>query len=139
MRALLISLLIGSCGLYAQAAPDTLANGRCIERLELPAYPKLADMARLQGTLTATVALTRGGSIEKLTVGIGGASEVSKNKFFQPAVEEAIRGSVFRRDCDGKSVILIFNFVLGEKLDPRMSFGYPNRFWISAPAKLVNP
>jgi hypothetical protein len=41
-------------------------------------------------------------------------------------------------------VKLVFNFVFGEAVDPKnlpqtISFGYPNRFWISAPGMTIHP
>lgn len=54
-----------------------------------------------------------------------------------PAVEQALRSSNFGKACAGKSVTLVFNFVIDEKLDPgaavRISFSYPNQFSIMVP------
>ena len=64
--------------------------------------------------------------------------------FARPVEREAIQASAFRKTCGGKSVTLVFAFVLGEELDPNhlpqtISFGYPNEFWISVPAKTIQP
>jgi outer membrane biosynthesis protein TonB len=109
----------------------------------MPVYPKLADMARISGSLTATVVLGPDGSIEKTLIDIGTASTTAR-QLFPPEVEKALRASAFRKACGGKSVTLVFSFVLGEELDPqglpqRVSFGYPNRFSISVPPKIVQP
>ena len=52
------------------------------------------------------------------------------------AIQAALRGSHFRRDCAGKTVLLEFEFRL--KGDPaqvpieEFSFGYPNHFRITS-------
>jgi hypothetical protein len=49
------------------------------------------------------------------------------------AGKTAIAASTFRKSCSGKSVTVVFNFVIDEaqKGNSRFSFGYPNQFWIS--------
>jgi hypothetical protein len=71
-------------------------------------------------------------------------TKAAGHKLLAPAVEKAIRASTFLKTCGGKSVRLVFNFVLGKNLDPdklpqHVSFGYPNQFWISVPPRLVQP
>jgi hypothetical protein len=70
--------------------------------------------------------------------------KVAGHSVLAPAVEKALRASTFRKICSGKSVTLVFNFVLGDQFDPdrlsqRVSFGYPNQFWISVPPRVVEP
>jgi hypothetical protein len=137
MRFLQVLFLIGLCQATAQSTADNETNARCIERLRMPAYPKLADAARISGTLTTE------GSIEKSVLDMGTASATAK-RLFQPAVVQALQASAFRNNCGGKKVILVFSFVLGEDFDPNglpqsVSFGFPNRFWITVPAKIVQP
>jgi hypothetical protein len=72
-----------------------------------------------------------------------GASATAKGLFTQ-SVEQALRSSAFRKNCGGKPVRLVFNFVFGEALDPKnlpqtISFGYPNQFWISVPGMTIQP
>jgi outer membrane biosynthesis protein TonB len=127
----------------AQPAVDSRSNAYCIERLQTPAYPKLADAARISGSLTATVKLGPDGSMQDAVLDMGTGSATAR-RLFPPAVEQALRASAFRKDCSGRSVTLVFIFVLGENPDPNrlqqtVSFGYPNRFWISVPPKIVQP
>jgi hypothetical protein len=128
---------------FAQSDSDTASNTDCIERLRMPAYPQLANLARIAGGLNATVRLNPDGSIQD-TVLDSGTSSASAKSLFTPAVEKALRASAFRKGCGGKSVRLIFNFILGEELDQNhlpqtVSFGYPNRFWISVPPPIMQP
>ena len=131
MRAALFCFaLVGIA--YAQ---DLDSNISCVERLQVPVYPPLADAARIAGRVTATVLLASDGSLQ---------TKASGHPLLAPAVEKAIRASVFLKACGGKSVTLVFNFVLGENFDPdklpqRVSFGYPNQFWISVPPRVVQP
>lgn len=143
MRLLTAFFVIGLCAANAQSTSDAGVNTDCLERLRLPAYPKLADAARISGTVTATIALGAGGSIEKTVLDMDAASKKTARELFPPAVEKALRASTFRNACSGKSVTLVFSFVLGEDLDPdklpqTISFGYPNRFWITIPAKIAH-
>jgi hypothetical protein len=144
MRLLTVLLVIGVTAANAQSTTNVGANTDCIHRLRLPAYPKLADAARISGTVTATVVLSASGSIEKTVLDMDAASKKTARELFPAAVEKALRASAFRSVCGGKSVTLVFSFVLGEDFDPdklpqSISFGYPNRFWITVPAKVVQP
>lgn len=86
---------------------------------------------RISGRVTATVFVASDGSLQ---------TKASGHPLLAPAVEKAIRASVFLKACGGKSVTLVFNFVLSENLDTqRVSFGYPNQFWISVGPRLVQP
>lgn len=146
MRALLIlalSLTVGAWTASAQSDLNSEPNASCVERLRMPAYPKLANAARISATATAIVTLAFDGSIQNAAVDFGTAPATAK-RLFTPAVEQAIQASAFRKTCGGKSVRLVFNFVLGEELDPNnlpqtVSFGYPNQFWISVPPKTIQP
>jgi hypothetical protein len=115
-------------------AQDTESNMACVERLQMPVYPKLAEAASIRGSITATVVISPTGSIQ---------STLSGHKLLSPAVEKALRASIFRKSCGGKSVTLLFNFVVGDGFDPeklpqRISFGYPNEFWISVPPRVIS-
>ena len=143
MRLLAALALIGFSAAQAQPAAGSESNIHCVERLRMPAYPKLADAARVAGLVTAKVTLRSDGSIQSTVLDMGVASVTAK-KLFAPAVDEALRASAFGGACGGKSVTLIFHFVLGEELDSNslqqaVSFGYPNRFWISVPPKIIQP
>ncbi len=119
----------------AQSNQAEDSNMSCVERLQMPVYPRLAEQARISGSVTATVVVAPDGSLQTKAAG---------HPILAPAVEKAIRASAFRTYCAGKSVRLVFDFVLGEELDPdklpqRVSFSYPNQFWISVPPRIVQP
>jgi hypothetical protein len=111
-------------------AQDTGTNMQCVERLEMPVYPPLADAARISGTVTAVVAIASDGSIRAKTEG---------HVHLTRAVETAIRASKFDKACVGKSVTLVFNFELSLDLHPRQAFAYPNQFYIRSAARPVEP
>ncbi|MGB6943435.1 MAG: hypothetical protein WA634_02045 [Silvibacterium sp.] len=121
----------------AQPNQDADSNMSCVERLQMPLYPPLAVQARISGSVTATVAVGSSSSVQ--TTLSRGAHDLLNS-----AVEGALHSSTFRKTCIGKSVTLVFNFVIDEKLRPgrfpqRASFGYPNQFWITVPPRLVEP
>jgi outer membrane biosynthesis protein TonB len=139
-----LALLIFSWAAFAQSGAEKESNMYCVERLQMPVYPPIADAARISGTLKATVTLDSDGSLRQPIVTDMGTASASAKRFFPPAVDEALRRSSFHKDCGGKSVTLVFTFVLGEDLDPNhlrqtVSYGYPNRFWITVPAKIMQP
>jgi len=140
---LLLTSALGSWTASAQSDPGTESNVSCVERLQMPYYPPLADQARISGTVTATVSLGTDGSIQNTTMDMGAASTTAK-RLFPPEVHKALRASGFHKGCGGKSVTLVFHFVLGEQSDPHglpqaVSFGYPNQFWISVPPMIAQP
>jgi hypothetical protein len=132
---LLLALALCSWPALAQSNQEADSNMSCVERLQMPVYPKLAEQAAIRGSVTAMVIVASDGSPQTKAVG---------HKLLVPAVEKAINTSAFLKTCGGKSVKLIFNFVVGENFDPdklpqRVSFGYPNQFWISVPPRVVQP
>jgi hypothetical protein len=139
-------ILMSSAGLgilSGQSVSDTMSNAFCIERLQMPYYPPLADHARISGIVTAIVSLAADGSVQDTTMDMGAASATAKH-LFPPAVRDALRASTFHKGCDGKPVTLIFHFGPGEEADPRgrsptISFGYPNQFWISFSPMIAQP
>jgi hypothetical protein len=141
LAVLALMSTVSSWTASAQSNLDTESNTLCIERLRMPVYPRLADASRISGSLTSTVILGSTGSVQSIVLDTGGTSTTAK-RLFSPAVEKALQLSAFSKTCSGKSVRLVFHFVLGEELDPNhlpqaISFGYPNQFWISVPAKVV--
>lgn len=95
--ALFCFALVGTA--YAQ---DSESNMSCVERLEMPVYPPLANSARISGSVTATVVVASDGSLQTQAAG---------HKLLAPAVEKALRASVFRSNCGGKTVRLIFPII----------------------------
>lgn len=137
-------LMVLSCAAFAQSGSGTESNMNCVERMEMPVYPKLAEAARISGTLKATVTLDSDGAIRQPIVTDFGSAPATAKRLFPPVVQEALRRSRFRKDCGGKSVTFVFTFALSEELNPNhllqtVSWGYPNRFWISVPPRTIQP
>ena len=129
MRLLMLMACMGVA--FAQSNQDTETNMSCVERLKMPLYPPLAAAARIPGTMTVAVVVASNGSIQ---------TNIAGHPLLAEAVEKALRASTFRKTCGGKSVRLIFNFVIDEDSNPgpqRVSFGYPNQFWISVTPQLM--
>jgi hypothetical protein len=121
-------------------ADDT--NASCIEKLQIPNYVPLARYGRLSGTFTVSVVLGPDATVQSISSEMVATFPQSKGIFI-PAIEKALRSSVFARRCGGKTVKLVFQFVLGDG-EPsdhgqEVSFAYPNRFWISVPPTPLNP
>ena len=114
MRLLTVLLVIGAHAVNGQPRTEIAANMDCVDRLSLPAYPELDDMARIAGTVRATVVLSASGSIEKTVLDMDAAAKKTARELFPAAVEKALRASAFRSGCGGKSTTLVFSFVLGE-------------------------
>jgi hypothetical protein len=102
----------------------------------MPIYPQVAQQAAIAGRVTATVVIAPIGSIQTTF-----SSET--HRLLSPAVDYALQKSSLRKNCSGKSVTLVFNFVLsGYYPDGRLqgiSFGYPNQFLISALRPVAQP
>ena len=120
---------------------QTETNIACMERLEIPTYPALAEQARITGTVIATVALGPGATVTS----ISSASDHGKaHPILVGSVEKSLRASKFATACAGKQVGLIFNFVIegtpvGSHPPQTVSFAYPNQFRIVTPPLLLNP
>ena len=129
MRLLILSIaLLGAA--YAQDS-DSMS---CVERLEIPQYPPLAYSAAIQGSLTATATVDATGVV---------ATKITGHPLLADAVKTAIAASAFLKSCAGKSVTVVFNFVIDQtyksSVPMRVSFGYPNQFSISVPPPVAMP
>jgi hypothetical protein len=142
MRGLL-ALAIMSAAVPSTAPAQTDPNMSCVERLRMPLYPRLAEAARISGSVMAVVTLTSEGSIQKTDFEFGDATATAR-RLFSPAIEQALRLSAFKKNCGSKLVQLVFHFELGQNPDPNnlpqsVAFGYPNQFWISVPPRVLQP
>lgn len=120
--------------------PDS--NVACVERLQIPAYPALANAARIEGTITAAVRLSPQSSIERITSEVSAPSTRNAQPMLTSAVERTIRDAKFRADCAGKAVTLVFEFKLvTDGVDEKHFFEPPNKFLIlSKPIRIeTNP
>ena len=121
-------LMLGCVAGLAQTEQAAEANMACIEGLQMPSYPPLARVANVSGSVTASVVLATDGSVQ---------SKIAGHQLFKETVEKAIQSSTFSKTCASKTVTVIFDFTIDKDLAPtdaqRISFGYPNRFWIVTP------
>ena len=117
---------------YSLLAFDS--NLSCVERLEVPGYPRLAAQADLGLVISATVVLAPDATIQETKLTVAGPFE-KRRSLFAPAVQSALARSTFQRACAGKSISLVFHFVLDDhpkypEYVDRISFVYPNQFKI---------
>jgi len=134
MRFLLTFTLCAWAAL-AQSKQDRGSNMSCVELLEMPLYPPLARAARISGSVNVTISIAAGGA-RKTTM------SPSAHLLLTAAIGKALQASAFRTSCAGKSVTLVFNFVFGNDLDQdrlpqRVSFAYPNQFYVSTPPQII--
>jgi hypothetical protein len=113
-------------------------NLHCIEDMLLPGYGSIARKAKMTGTVSATVAIGEAGAITDLKV-------VGPDPYLSMEVEIFLKyNTQFAASCNGKSVLLLFTFVLSGKpvTDPtvRVRFKGPNQFVIESQpeAPIVN-
>src|SRR5262245_10855419 len=101
-----VSLLLVPGVINGQIKPTAREQGdfnvSCVERLEIPGYPALAAQARIQGTITVSVALTTDGKVEKVETEAASMYMQARSLFGTP-IWKAIREAKFRRDCSGKT------------------------------------
>src|SRR5262245_25535490 len=132
-------LASGACGSRGSADDS---NASCVERLEIPLYPLIAQSARVTALLTASVLIGRDGTAEKVVIE-SAAGKPGFGQLFFPSIEKAMKASKFASGCSGKTARLMFDFKLSTRAGAsqtaqEVSFTYPNRFEISlAPPQLV--
>ena len=82
----------------------------------------------MEGTIIASVVVSPKPSVQ-LQVATQFTSKTQKAPgILMQAVERAIEDAAFHSHCAGKTVVLVFDFKIGERQSA--SFGYPNKFWI---------
>lgn len=136
-------LVSGGYGQTPKTPLPANSNLMCIEKLEMPSYPLLAQQARISGTVTVDVVLSTTGSVQDVNVRDEPNPPRAGDGVLRTPVFEAIRGAVFDRSCGGKTVNLVFVFELsGTSIgSPKqtVAFGSPNRFWIKIEAPHFQP
>jgi len=126
---------------------ESPSNIGCLERLEMPEYPPLLRMVRIQGIQTTKVLLSEQATIETAESSIQATTTVVEKAFkemekaFKESAEKALKNSQFSKTCGGKTITLVFQYELRD--DPNRSslfaFEPPNHFWIRYGPVYVNP
>ena len=135
-RAALWLLLLNG---FAWAQEVDASNAYCIEYLPLPSnYPPLARNAFVQGEVQVIATVGAGGGLGVVNIQTAGL----RFNLVRALIEDALLKARFRKDCQSKSVTLVFHFQLEEPRsdDGRISvvFGYPNRFTLRARQPLMH-
>jgi len=136
----LLLMIVPSSG-PGQALPgESPSNIECVERLEIPDYPRLPRQARIQATQTVRVLLSEQGTAERIESSSQG-NAVNVDRFFKDGTEKALRNSHYAKSCGGKTITLVFHYELRD--DPNRSslfaFEPPNQFWSRYGPVYVNP
>ena len=82
----------------------------CVERLDVPMFPSLADAARLITTLSAAVKVGPDGRAAEVALQVL-AGNAGNGEIFKAPVDKALRGSKFSVACAGRTVTLVFDFI----------------------------
>jgi hypothetical protein len=141
VASLCLVVLAGMC--FAQeSGSNRNSNIACVDRLRLPTYPLLAQQARISGTVHAAVGLSATASPERIEIGPAPNAPPVRGLLKAP-VEKAIREAIFKKDCSGKTVELVFVFEIRgdaeETPKQTVSYGFPNIFRIESEAPHFQP
>jgi hypothetical protein len=130
---------VGVC--YPQSMESAESNVSCIVKLEIPRYPALAQQARIAAKWSVSVILDSSASVRSVSPTT--APETKAPRVFVEEINRSMRASVFAPNCAGKTIALMFDFVLkdGGSQYPTQSFafGYPNHFYIGVLPMFLNP
>ena len=98
-------------GIATAQQPDSRGsrNLSCVDRIKVPAYPVLAQQARISGTVTATVVLSSTAHPERVDINVTTNVTHAKGVLMSP-VEAAIGEARFNSACGGRTVELVFVF-----------------------------
>lgn len=135
-----IIVFLLTAGVAVAQNSDNSANLACIERLEIPKYPAIAQSARIASTVTASFRLESNGGVGTITSDVSNKTPKAVESVFVKTIDESLHSSKFLAACGGRMMTFVFQFSLGDQIGTqRFSFGYPNRFTILAPGSIFNP
>src|SRR5262245_17351340 len=98
-----------------QADPRAQSNISCIERLDAPIYPPLARQARLTREFITSVRLDARARVTTVSSEVVGGDAKTKRLLLAPNIERSVRSASFAQDCEGKTVILMFRFIIDNR------------------------
>ena len=132
LLAVWLACAAASCG------PKTADNDpqmSCVERLEVPTFPGIAEFAQVDTGVAAAVLLAQNGTVEKVSFEVTKGMEYA-GKLFYPAVDKAMKASQFAASCGGRTVRLLFDFPLPQRSEGGESiqsvrFKHPNHFEVA--------
>jgi len=112
MRNILLAtisvLAIPMLGTAQQTSTEGLA---CFENLAAPEYPKTALQAHVDGSVWTTTQVNSQGAIDKIDTQVVSAWGEGP-KLLTPPVEKAIRAAKIKSECAGKTVSVVFRYML---------------------------
>jgi len=113
----------------------------CVERLDVPMFPPVADAARLITTLSAAVKVGPDGRAADVAFQVLAGMDV-RSDIFKTPVEKKLRDSKFSVACAGRTVTLVFAFIYPTREENSLgvqmvTFVAPNRFEISVAPTVV--
>jgi hypothetical protein len=126
-----VLLMVAPYRVCGQSGPEE-SNIGCLERLEMPDYPPLPRIVRIQGVQTVRVILSEHATVQSVESSFH-AKTPEVEKAFKESADKAVKNSQFSKSCGGKTVTLVFHFEYRED-DNKSLFAFepPNQFWIRA-------
>jgi hypothetical protein len=114
----------------------------CVERMDVPMFPSIADAARLVTTLSAAVKVGPDGRVADVAFQVL-AGNAGNGEIFKTPVEKNLRDSKYSVTCAGKTVTLVFDFIYATRSErvpglQMVTFVAPNRFEISVAPRVVD-
>jgi hypothetical protein len=136
LPAIVLASGIAACHRAPDPDPARIA---CIERLEMPQYPRIALAAAVQGDVTVSVVVGAPGTTPGVSVQDNALNAPRFIGAFTTSLNDSVRASRFKPECSGQTVTLVYGFRLADREDPsvvflgeRVRFTPPNRFEIRA-------
>src|SRR5262249_50886232 len=102
-RALPLVMSLGAFG-CSQHEPADSSNMMCVQRLEIPSYPSIAQAARSSIEVSAAIKLANNGTVQSVVLEGAANSSPQKEGLFRPTIEQTIRASAFDPACANKTV-----------------------------------
>ena len=95
-----------------QGDRHTQSRASCIERLDAPIYPPIARQARITGEFMTSVRLDANSRVTTVSSEIVGGDAKAK-KLLAATIERSVRSAPFARDCESRTVTLLFRLIIG--------------------------
>jgi len=137
-RALLVVMCLGAFGCSQRETADS-SNMMCVQRLQIPSYPPIAQAARSSIAVSAAIKLANDGTVQTVVLEGTANSSPQKEGLFRATIEQTIRASAFDPACANKMVRVSYVFKMDAARDVTASwFGYPNRVEVWAVTPLAD-
>lgn len=101
----------GGRGQQQPPPPPPDPGFECFQSVPTPEFPQAALQAHVDGTVYIWAHLTPQATVEKIDTQVASAW-ADGAKLLTPPVEKAVRGAMFKSDCAGKTVAVVYRYEL---------------------------